>query len=518
MNFLKLFLSVNFLIFFLSLQGQVLVQDLNPGLGNAVQDYGTKSIQIGDKIFFIASADGVQEGLYVFSNNKIEFLKEMCSSCPTSSQLFLHNGKLYFTNKENSKFKIYETDGTKDNVNLVIEINQSFYGTNVIPSGNKLYFNEENVGIHVLENGIDKIIPGTKNLNLNTDNSPDKNRALVDGDKLLVISKPKSDSLALYEITDKVVTLGKLKVEFGSDYQYGLKKVKNGYICVYDGDLINYNASNKTLAPLNLSSITGRILSVLDFKPNQPMLYVYNDGIFVINDTENVSVSKISDIWDSVLQDSEFAKAYYNNKMLLLTSDFNTSFKDYALLTDGTKASTIATKVPSYTSSLVQKDQHVFFASGITNGYEPSIYYFDMTKTAPVVIKAFTESSNNFTSIIPIGIIGTKLYYFSNLDTKYGRELYYIETGIKTQTNDYDLSSNDYYTLNSNGTNFTIQTNSNETEQINITLIDINGRIINKFDSRTDEAFSIPLKNQVVFVSVESSQKTNKCFFKTISF
>ncbi|MBK8888325.1 MAG: hypothetical protein IPN46_18045 [Saprospiraceae bacterium] len=147
-----------------------------------------------------------------------------------------------------------------------------------------MYFNEENVGIHVLENGIDKIIPGTKNLNLNTDNSPDKNRALVDGDKLLVISKPKSDSLALYEITDKVVTLGKLKVEFGSDYQYGLKKVKNGYICVYDGDLINYNASNKTLAPLNLSSITGRILSVLDFKPNQPMLYVYNDGIFVINE------------------------------------------------------------------------------------------------------------------------------------------------------------------------------------------------------------------------------------------
>lgn len=75
-----------------------------------------------------------------------------------------------------------------------------------------------------------------------------------------------------------------------------------------------------------------------------------------------------------------------------------------------------------------------------------------MAKTAPVVIKAFTDLSNNFTSIIPIGIIGTKLYYFSNLDTKYGRELYYIETGIKTQTNDYDLSSNDYYTLNSNGT------------------------------------------------------------------
>ncbi|MBK6499000.1 MAG: hypothetical protein IPG00_12895 [Saprospiraceae bacterium] len=104
------------------------------------------------------------------------------------------------------------------------------------------------------------------------------------------------------------------------------------------------------------------------------------------------------------------------------------------------------------------------------------------------------------------------------MDTKYGRELYYIETGIKTQTNDYDLSSNDYYTLNSNGTNFTIQTNSNETEQINITLIDINGRLINKFDSRTNEAFSIPLKNQVVFVSVESSQKTIKGIFKTISF
>ena len=53
MNSLKFLLSY-FLICSLNVNSQVLVKDLNPGTGNSVEDYGTKTLQIDEKIFFIA--------------------------------------------------------------------------------------------------------------------------------------------------------------------------------------------------------------------------------------------------------------------------------------------------------------------------------------------------------------------------------------------------------------------------------------------------------------------------------
>jgi hypothetical protein len=457
------------LLFSFNTYGQVLIKDLNPGTGDAVESFGTKSLQIGNKIYFIASNDGTKQGLYVLDSttNNIVLLKEMCNSCASTSQLFLHKGKLFFTNTENGVDKIYSTEGTIESVQFELQYEKD-YNSIIVPTENRLYYSERNIGIHVFENGIDKIIPDTRFLKIDYGSSLDENRALFDDDRLLLITKPASDTVALLEITDKVLTLGKVKVDFSSAQQHGLKKVKNGYIFENDGLLYNYKTSNKTLTKINLSAIKGSILRVLDFKPNQPMLYVYNDGIFVINDSDNLSVTKISNIWDSVVQGTEFAKAQYGDKMLLLTGDFNTSFKDYALLTDGTLSGTIANKISTYSSPLVQKDKHVFFAGGITNGFEPSIYYFDMEKTAPVEIKAFTEQSKNLTSVIPIGILGTRLYYFSNLDTKYGRELYYIETGIKTKTENVENIS-DYFLLKSMGNSFIIDNKDNTSEQLELT-------------------------------------------------
>jgi hypothetical protein len=510
-------ISYILLLFTFNTYSQILVKDLNPGIGDAVESYGTQTLQIVDKIYFIASVDGTKQGLYVIINDKMELLKELCNNCASTSQLFLFKGKLHFTNTENGVQKIYEADSKKESVKLVFEYGKDSYSSIIIPTENKLYYYERNIGIHVFENGIDKIIPDTRFLGIDDDNSPDKNRALIEDGKLLIITKPASDTVALLEISDKVVRLGKVKVDFGSDNQHGLKKVKNGYIFVYDGKLFNFKTSNKTITPVNLSSNTGSILRVLDFKPNQPLLYVFNNGIFVINDSETLSVTKISNIWDSVVQGSTFAKASYSDKMLFLSSDYNTSFKSYAILTDGTKTGTIENKINTYPSSLIQNGRHVFFAAGITNGFNPSIYYFDMEKTEPKEIKAFTEKSNNLTSIIPIGVIGSKLYYFSNLDTKYGRELYFLETGIKTKTNDAEIIvEKDYFKLKSVGDEYMIQTQNNEFESLEISEIDINGRTFNTFFISSNEPFTIPVKNQMIFIAVKSKISSAKGIFKII--
>lgn len=513
MNYFKQILLSCFLFFGINANTQVLVKDFNPGTNNSVEDYGTKSIQLDDKIFFIASVDGTNQGLYVLANEKIELLKEVCSNCASYSQLFIHKGKLFFTDTENGIQNVYETDGTKENLKLAFTVGEN--RSILLPSENKIYYYIKNLGINIYENGVSKLIPNTQYLAIENGNSADANRALVDEDKILMVTKPKSDTVALIEITDKVTILGKLNVDFGSDYQHSLKKVKNGYIFIYDGKLYNYKTSTKSI--VNFSSLTGSVLRILDFKPNQPILYVYNNGIFVVNDTETLAVTKISNIWNSVVQGTEFARAQYGDKMLLLTSDFNTSFKDYALLTDGTASGTIANKIITYSSALVQKGKHVFFAGGITNGFEPSIYYFDMEKTAPVEIKAFTESSNNLTSIMPIGVIGTKLYYFSNLDTKYGRELYYINTNIKTKTEDNEIVVEDYFNLTSFGNEYTVETKGGGIESLEFSIYDINGKIIKSFTQNSGESFNVPNINQLILILVKSKQSSKQGIFKTLN-
>jgi hypothetical protein len=201
--------------------------------------------------------------------------------------------------------------------------------------------------------------------------------------------------------------------------------------------------------------------------------------------------------------------------MLLLTQDYNTSFSAYALLSNGAVNGTYPNKIKTYPSSLVQSGRHVFFAAGITNGFNPSIYYFDFDKNAPVEIKSFTESSNNLTSIMPIGLIGSKLYYLSNLDPKYGRELYYIETGILTNTEDIGINKNDYFTLNSNGNNFSINTKNQNQESLEITIFDTNGRVIKSVTQKSGESFDIPNIHQLIFISVKSGLNNNQGVFKT---
>lgn len=501
----------------LTVQSQILVKDLNEGANDAVESYGTKSLQIEDKIYFIASTDGTKQALYVVNSitNDVDLLKELCNNCASSSQLFSYKGKLHFTNTESGVQKIYSTEGTRESVKLEFQYGKDSYSSIIIPTENRLYYYERNEGIHVFENGVDKIIPDTRFLDIIYRNSPDQNRVLVDGDKLLLIRKTALDTVALLEITEKVTILGKVNVAFSGADQHGLKKVRNGYIFANDGKLYNYKSSNKTMTALNLSAIKGSVLTLIDFKPNQPLIYVYNDGIFIVNDSESLSVTKISNIWDSVVQGTEFSKAYYGNKMLLLSSDFNTSFNDYAILTDGTIAGTYAEKITTYTSSLVQKGQHVFFAGGIINGFEPSIYYFDLDKKAPVEIKVFTEQSNNLTSIMPIGILGTRLYYFSNLDTKYGRELYYIETGVKTTTENIENAS-DYFTIKSVGNSFILDNKDNFSEQLELTIFDINGRFIKSIAINTGELFDLPNVSQLFIINAKSPLSNKQGVFKVI--
>jgi ribosomal protein S27AE len=149
---------------------------LNPGKLNAVEDYGTKYLQLGDKIFFIASEKEGVRNLYVVENNKVDLLKEVCSSCDAYSYLFEFKNRVYFTTTGNGKHQIYSTNGTKDDVKLEKSFGESFRESQVLPSRDKIYYYEYNVGIHVWDSNSDIVVPNTRFLDLNID-SPNENIA-----------------------------------------------------------------------------------------------------------------------------------------------------------------------------------------------------------------------------------------------------------------------------------------------------------------------------------------------------
>ena len=163
----------------------------------------------------------------------------------------------------------------------------------------------------------------------------------------------------------------------------------------------------------------------------------------------------------------------------------------------GNTSGTIPNKISNpYPSNLIQRGQHVFFATGVTNGFEPILFYFNLDKNEPVILKEFTQSSDNFTSIIPIGVVGSKLYYFSNLDTNYGRELYSIETGVKTSTNNISVIGENQYFAESTKNTCTIQRRDLNNELLEVEIFDLTGRLIKKINVNIGEYFDLPLHNQ----------------------
>ena len=84
-------------------QNPILLKDINQGPNGCVEDWGTKSVQVKDKIFFVANDGSIPFGLHVIDNNNVVFLKDICHDCNTTPILMSYNEQVYFSSKENGK-------------------------------------------------------------------------------------------------------------------------------------------------------------------------------------------------------------------------------------------------------------------------------------------------------------------------------------------------------------------------------------------------------------------------------
>ncbi len=506
-------LNLLFLIFclgFLNLSAQQLnlIKDINLGAGNSVESWGTSFLQKDDKVFFMAKSDTVESALYVLKDGNISFLKTISVESSSSSQLILHDDKVYFIVKTQNSLELWSTDGTVSGT--VKKYENSNLSSKMVSVGDKLYYQDNRGGdiYYIKSDGTSvKVNLNFYDVNLGFFNNSDNNFTLIDNDELIVVFN-KFDSLFVGKLTDKVEILARGKFSIDGQKPQGLKKVNNGYIFMAKDKFFNVNKSNSVLREVNLTAINGSIGRIIEFKENQPLLLT-SSGIFIMNNTTAVNVTKLSSIVSRVISNISIPKAIYNDKILLLTDDWNTSFSDYIFYTDGTISGTKELKMEISFSNIVQNSMHAVFATQIGSFDNPIVYYFNLENGEERIVTEFRNFSNSSGSpkIIPIGLQGREMYCFSTFNSAIGRELYRFDIGINTFTDEFSPQNNKYTLHKTNG-QYKVFNHDRTHESLFITFVGVEGRILKQFNHTTEENFDSFNNNQILFIYVEGKNKS----------
>jgi len=499
-----------FLLFvgIINAQNPVLVSDIRPGAAGSVEDWGTSSVQLGEKIFFIANNGTIKSGLYVMENNDVKLLKNLCIDCQLSSEMALFDGKVYFTASENNKLSLWHTDGTELNTKFVTDINH-FKIDNFFVADEYLYFTS-NDNLYVINDMLGvKIISGINaEFSTNGLDNLDYNKVCKYENGIAHLTL-ENDSILLYKITDTHTLLGKYKIDNRFIDFHGLNVVSNGLVYVYDNEMYNWRKSSGDIVK-NSFSVGNKISRIIPFKLNEPLVFVSSNGYYLLKGTATVTLTKFSSRWDNLSQNDEIPRTVYNEQMVFFADDFN-SFNDYIISTDGTTTNTKEfVAESSYPSNFYNINQNCFFATGIKNGFEPILYNYDFDSKNLTEIKKFSQSSLQSNTIMILGVVGKRIFYLGNLDASVGRELYYIETDINTSTDDVNaIPSDSYFNINKSGENLIVTNDQKSDERIHVSIHGMDGKLYQKFDSQTNLSFPIRANSNVyvVMISNESGQK-----------
>ena len=418
-------------IFSANSQSLTLIKDVNIGANDCVESTGTSTIQIGNKIFFEGRENEDNLSLFVIENNTVTKVANTCVSCTSGSKMVNFQNKLYYSvyNSNNGKFTLYVTDGNPQTIkNLGEIIEPKFYYI----FDDKLYFSNENY-TYYLDNEVPvrlgdfiSLVPYSNN---------DNNVVTEYNGGFAVVNKV-SDSVFVYHVKDnKVSKIGRNKFSLEPNYPTGLINVNGGLLFNYGGQIQFYNQHTSKIEPI--TTIPNQVTRIIPFKENQPILMIYNKGTYILENTSPIGVTKLTDRHARPLYNEIVNRAVYNDKMALITDEFYS----YCLFTDGTVSGTTATEIESYTSNFIQNGAHVIFADGVSNGFDPSLKYINLISGKLQTLKSFSESSVSGPSLILLGMVGSKLYLFSNLNAQVGREVYVFETGINTATTDLTYSN-----------------------------------------------------------------------------
>ena len=476
-----------FAISFCTLKAQtpVLVKDINPGpLGSAVANF--PHIQIDDVIYFVGDISAKRD-LYSIKDGEVQMISQLCSgSCSFFEVFFLRfQNKLLFVKRIDSKFnQLWSTDGTVSGTSMILDYPGAFRSFGVGNNG-KVYLSLYNRNTFKDEVYIsDGTEAGTKKLSTDVSLGSDEEQfgAPIKYGNGIAFANITNDSLKLFTYDDeKLSLLSAIKVKQGS-FMRGLKSIYTDDIIILthsddsnSSDLYKYNSDNKQLTKeIALPFERLKYPHLKDFGRDTLLLYYHNGGHFLLTGKPLTTIN-ISNLGFTNLN----ADSYYytfNNKSVYNTTD--NQLKEKIVIFNKDLSQKKILDLDLSPTDMIGYEDHAFNVTQSSSGTSGKITMYNLTNQTSKNLLNIKNQTFSTNGIKALGLLGSKLYFLANLNQTFGKELYFVETGIPTSTQEITSETSFLFKLLIKGNVFKLESDKEFAHPLNVELFDISGRLI----------------------------------------
>ncbi len=503
MNFLKHVILLNVLVI-TTIQAQTpeLINDFNPGDKDAFSEFNFSGTFIDDKMVFPIVSESVGEELGVLSEGQVSLLKDINAgendSRPQSFVLF--NNEIYFAAIDENGGGIWKTDGTEENTSVVhaFDSNQLPRGLIVSASGyiyysyaNALYRTDGTTNETILEE-----------VNFKTAEEQNDNNYCSYNDEIAFIAED-NDILKLYTIeSGTAVLLGQTEESSGFADVFGLNQVEGGLVFGVDDpfeqEVNGTYAYDESDLSVNKITINGSDASRLhNYNDDKALVLVRGKGYYTIDNAQggtNVLVASSNNIFT---QGRPVSRAVNGDNMIFNITDGNSD--EYIYYTDGSAGgATQLMEVSEYLSNFYEQDGFAYLASGTSNGFSPELYKINLSQGTYDNFYTFSAPSLDSKSILIMGVMGSKLYFLSNLDSEVGREMYAIDLDFGSSVSETDFKDSPIRFLDDS-----FQITANAFNQASVSIYSIDGKLVEKNNMVANEVYSLAHLQGMYFLAFE---------------
>ncbi len=491
-----------FILFYLQVatsQTPILIADLNPG--NEESSYGRTYIKLNDALIYTATDGITGTELYkVDEVNGIRLLKDINEGTSHSypSEFTLYNGKVYFfANDGSGDGSLWETDGTSSGTKKTIELGSNSNGAPrglIVSRLNEMYFTHG--GQLYLSDGTEtgtQPIMTSKPIDFDFEWNQQSPTYTLYNDGVAFLTEA-SDFVELWKVENGVVEmLGTKEIGFSYEY-YGLVEVEKGlYFSISFGSSSTFNGlyfyDKSTSVTSKVSDIPPS--RVVDFDQNRCI--ILSSGYQILNGDLNNTEELIASGYADLFSGSILPIGIKDGKAFLFASDA-------VYYSDGTAAGTTKqTDLEPYVSPVIIEGKYAIWADGTSNLFDPSIWYGNLEDGSTTKLYQYSDSSRDTDSVVPLGVLGNKLYFLSNMDSDVGKELYSIELNINTSVR--NLNTQSPYNLLNIGNNFTIKSNKGA-EKFDVYFYDTSSKLVERTRAKTNEVFSFEVVPNIYVIKI----------------
>lgn len=470
-----------------------------------------------DIIIFSAKGEFGQE-LYKIENGGLFLLKDLMTGAEGSDPQFLtlFEGVVYFVAEGDQGARIYKTDGTEEGTQIAFELGDEDTGWSdfsilLVGRDGRLYFEYESI-IYTYRNDILSITNPLNPINVDrTFNANDYGWALYK-EGVVVFDLIDGVLYLLSIIENEVAELVEIPYDGGFDDQLALESFEGGVffsIDSFDDDVQGDYVFEESTGLLTKIFGGGNLRS--DYLgDNECVISGLNGGTYLFN-SDHPKGLEIHDNNQQTVAGGVWERDRLGAGLLFLGDGGVFEDTEVFFIERNSSIATLV-HITDNMSAMKTDGSFTFYFGESELGDkfdDEDLFAFDHTTKEVSPIKTLFDAPFN-SNITPLGVIDQDLYFFGKLDNNVGLELYKIDIGFSTATE--DVEDLEVISLTKKGEGqYVIDYDSNGS--INVEIRSIDGRLLEKSAITANIQFEIRQKGIIlVIVEVDGRAKTFKVF------